>query len=85
MNLIAPKNRIIVEKLINTNETASGIYLAKSLEDDYGLVKSVGAQVHDSIDIAVGDKVLLVWAQAKKVKDEIYSVSVDFVVAVLVP
>jgi len=72
-------DKIIVQRLEKVNQTASGIILKSSPEPDRAKVVSIGPDVEE---ISIGDEILVNWNGAIKVKDDLYTLKVEHVVAV---
>lgn len=73
------RNNVLVERLENKKETASGIILKSSDEPEFGLVLAVGPEVEQ---VSVEDKVLVNWNQATAFEDK-YIIAEDNIIAVI--
>jgi len=79
MNYTPLNDKIIVERIEASKETASGIILKSSGEPDRAKVISVS----DNIDeISVGEELIVNWNGAVKIQDDIYTMDIEHVVAV---
>jgi len=72
-------DKIIVERIKPESQTNGGIYLLKSEDADKAKVIAIGPDVDE---VNVGDELLVNWNGAVKIKDELYSIKVEFVVGV---
>jgi co-chaperonin GroES (HSP10) len=76
-----PTNKnILIEKIQSKTETASGIILKSSLEDDRAKVLSIGPEV---TEVSVDDIIILNWNLATNVQDDIYIVPVTEVICII--
>ena len=73
------RNNVLVERLENKKETASGIILKSSDEPEFGLVLVVGPEVEQ---VSIEDKVLVNWNQATPFDDK-YIIAEDNIIAVI--
>jgi co-chaperonin GroES (HSP10) len=73
------RNNVLVERLENKKETASGIILKSSDEPEFGLVLAVGPEVEQ---VSIEDKVLVNWNQATPFDDK-YIIAEDNIIAVI--
>jgi co-chaperonin GroES (HSP10) len=71
-------DKIIVQRITPTRTTDSGIILQTSIEPDRAKVISVGPEVDE---VQVDDELLVNWNGAIKIKDDLYSLKIEFVVA----
>jgi chaperonin GroES len=79
MNYTPLNDKIIVERIEASKETASGIILKSSGEPDRAKVIAVS----DNLDeISVGEELIVNWNGAVKIQDDIYTMNIEHVVAV---
>ena len=79
MSYIPLSDKIIVERIEASKETASGIILKSSGEPDRAKVITVA----DNLDeVSINDELLVNWNGAVKLENDIYSIDIEHVVAV---
>ena len=79
MSYIPLNDKIIVERIEASRETASGIILKSSGEPDRAKVIAVA----DNIDeVSIDDELLVNWNGSAKLENNIYSLDIENVIAV---
>ena len=79
MSYIPLSDKIIVERIEASKETASGIILKSSGEPDRAKVIAVS----DSVDeVTIGEELLVNWNGAVKLEQNLYSINIEHVIAV---
>ena len=79
MSYIPLNDKIIVERLEASKETASGIILKSSGEPDRATVITVA----DNLDeVSINDELLVNWNGAAKLDENTYRIHIDNVIAV---
>ena len=79
MNFRPLFDKVIVERLAGSHETAGGIILRSTQEPDRAKIVAVGP---DANQVSVGEVVLLNWNAAIKVEGEMYSTKEENIIFV---
>jgi co-chaperonin GroES (HSP10) len=79
MNFKPLFDKVIVERVAGSHETAGGIILRSTQEPDRAKILAIGPDV---TEVAVGEVVLLNWNAAIKVQGEMYSTKVENIIFV---
>lgn len=74
------RNNVLVNKVLASRETESGIILKSSDEPDRGIVEQVGPEVSE---VSIGDTVILNWNRATQVENDLYIVCIDEIIMVV--
>lgn len=74
------RNNVLVNKVLASRETESGIILKSSDEPDRGIVEQVGPEVSE---VSIGDTVILNWNKATQVENDLYIVCIDDIIMVV--
>lgn len=74
------QNNVIIKRVPGSTTTESGLILKTTLEQDRGIVESIGPDV---TEVGIGDIVVLNWNAAKKIDEELFVVPVDDIIAII--
>ncbi len=71
------QNNVIIKRVPGSTTTESGFILKTTLEQDRGIVESIGPDV---TEVSIGDEVFLNWNAATGIDEELFVVPVNEVI-----